>query len=223
MTAVWNKVSELADTILDTFSLSSTASTSHNESNYNWSNEIFSSSQYRRAHLEVVDFRKTHSIYIVHATVFPHYNDPSPIWGFDAVCGPNKITGAFHDYSSGGESDHPMMKWFRDEVADYEWRKPRKLPEWAQAIFSPSMIAAGNVTEGAELDDLCNLAIKSLQHYMLNVGKTQESLGDYHMAQDRYCRYQKQNPHVINSMVAMGVPEDTMRRFVDTVLFPESE
>lgn len=222
MTAVWNKVSKLADAILDTFSLNSTASHIHTERNYDWTNVIFTSSRYRRAHLEVVDFRKTHNIYIVHATVFPHYNDPSPIWGFDAVCGPNKITGTFHDFSSAGDENHPMMRWFRDRVTDYQWRKPRKLPDWAQAIFSPSMIAAGNVTEGAELDALCNLAITSLQYYMLNVGNTQESLGDYCMAQDRYCRYQKKNPHVVNSMVAMGVPEDTMRQFVDTVLFPES-
>jgi hypothetical protein len=222
MTAVWNKISELAGTITDAFSLNSTFATSHNVHGYSWTNEIFSSDLYRRAHVEIVDFRETHKIYILHATVFPHYNDPSPIWGFDAVCGPNKITGAFHDFSCGGDSDHAMMRWFRDQVADYRWRKPRTLPPWAQAIFSPSMIAAGNVTEGEELDALCDLAIKSLQHYLLNVGKPQEPLSDFHMAQDRYCRYQKQNPHVINSMIAMGVPESVMKQFVDDVLFPES-
>jgi hypothetical protein len=41
------------------------------------------------------------------------------------------------------------------------------------------------------------------------------------MAQNRYCHWQKQNPHVIRSMVAMGVPEHRMKRFVSEVLFPE--
>lgn len=222
MTAVWNKVSELAETITDVFRLNSTFSHSHTVGDYNWTNEIFSSSKFRRAHVEIVDFRETHKVYILHSTVFPHYNDPSPIWGFDAVCGPNKITGAFHDFSNGGDPAHSMMKWFRDQSADYKWKKPRTLPAWAQAIFSPAMIAAGNVTEGDELDALCNLAKTSLNYYLLNVGKTQDALADYHIAQDRYCRYQKQNPHVVNSMVTMGVSEETMREFVDTVLFPES-
>lgn len=222
MTAVWNKVSELAKTITDVFRLNSTTSHSHPVGNYKWTNEIFSSSKFRRAHVEIVDFRETHKVYILHSTVFPHYNDPSPIWGFDAVCGPNKITGAFHDFSNGGDPHHSLMKWFREQSSDYKWKKPRVLPDWAQAIFSPAMIAAGNVTEGEELDALCDLAKTSLDYYLLNVGDTQQSLADYHMTQDRYCRYQKQNPHVVNSMVTMGVPEDTMREFVDTVLFPES-
>lgn len=222
MTVVWDKVKELADTITDVFSLNSTYSTSHNVGNYNWVNEVFSNSKFRRAHVEIVDFRETHKVYILHATVFPHYNDPSPIWGFDAVCGPNKITGAFHDFSAAGDPQHSMMKWFREQSIEYKWKKPRALPPWAQAIFSPSMIAAGNVSEGEELDALINLAKQSLNYYMLNVGKTQDSLADFHMAQDRYCRYQKQNPHVINSMVAMGVSKEVMQQFVDEILFPES-
>jgi hypothetical protein len=41
------------------------------------------------------------------------------------------------------------------------------------------------------------------------------------MAQNRYCHWQKQNPHVIRSMVSMGIDEAKMKRFVDEVLFPE--
>ena len=114
-----------------------------------------------------------------------------------------------------------MMRWFAGETNNYRWQKPRDLPEWARHIFSPSMVAAGNVTEGEELDDLCQLALDSLDYYLKNVGNTQQDLADYHMAQNRYCRYQKQNPHVIRSMVSMGVEESTMKRFVEEVLFPE--
>jgi hypothetical protein len=220
MTIVWDKISELAYQIEEKIKLSGTAITSLSHE-YNWYNSIYTSDRYRRAHIEVVDFRKSHNIYILHTTIFPHSNDPSPIWGFDAVCGPNKITGSFHDFSNAGAPMHPMSQWFKTATAGLSWNKPRQLPPWAQAIFSENMIAAGNISEVLELDSLCNIALTSLDYYLVNVGNTQESGADFHMAQNRYCRYQKQNPHVIRSMVAMGIPEDTMKQFVDTILFPE--
>lgn len=220
MTHIWNKIQTLAQNIEQKFKDTGTR-VIETESHYNWYNAIYSSLRYRRAHIEIVDKRETHKIYILHCTIFPHFNDPSPIWGFDAVCGPNKITGAFHDFSSGGDKEHPMMNWFADETKNYGWHKPRDLPEWARQIFSPNMIAAGNVQEGDELNDLCTIALKSLDYYLKNVGFTQESGADYHMAQNRYCYYQKQNPHVINSMVSMGIEKDTMKKFVSEVLFPE--
>jgi hypothetical protein len=153
--------------------------------------------------------------------VFPHFNDPSPIWGFDAVCGKNKITGAFHDFSISGDPNNPMYLWFRAQVNGLEWNKPRELPEWAQMIFSPSMVAAGNLQELDEIEQLCNIAKDSLNFYLKNVGFAQESGFDYHMAQNKYCYWQKKNPHVIRSMVSMGIDEDKMKKFVDEVLFPE--
>lgn len=218
---VWDHIEKLATTIEEKFRCSGVKEVS-DHSGYSWYNSIYSSDRYRRAHIEVVDFRESHRIYILHCTIFPHFNDPSPIWGFDAVCGPNKITGAFHDFSDGGDASHPMSLWFGILTAGLSWNKPRVLPEWAQAIFSSNMVAAGNVSEKDELDSLCETALTSLDYYLTNVGVTQESGVDFHMAQNRYCRYQKQNPHVIRSMVAMGVAEDTMKKFVDTVLFPET-
>lgn len=220
MTQVWNKIIDLTETFKNKFAERGVCFSSTN--NNGWDNYLYQSASFRRAHVEIVDFRETHKIYILHTTVFPHFNDPSPIWGFDAICGPNKITGAFHDFSSGGDSDHFMMKWFAQETQNYDWRKVRDLPAWAKAIFSPDMVAAGNVQEGAELEDLCKLATKSLDYYLENVGKTQEWPADFHMAQNRYCHYQKQNPQVANSMIAMGIPEDEIRKFIDEVLFPET-
>jgi len=188
---------------------------------YDWYNAMYHSPRFRRAHVEVVDRRPTHKIYIVHCTIFPHFNDPSPIWGFDTICGPSKITGAFLDYSSGGDPDHPMMQWFTRESEQLTWNKPRDLPEWSRQIFSPSMIAAGNVSEEAELESMCHITMKSLHYYLANVGYSQENGSDYHMAQNRYCHYQKQNPHVIRSMVSMGVEESKIKKFVEKVLFPE--
>jgi len=221
MTAVWNKVEELARQIENRFNATGESIVGTVSTDYSWHNQLWSSPRYRRAHIEIVDNRETHKLYILHCTIFPHFNDPSPIWGFDAVCGPNKITGAFCDFSAAGDSNHAMMSWFGTEAKKYGWQKPRELPEWARNIFSDNMVAAGNVQEGKELNDLCQIALDSLDYYLKNVGNTQQDAADYHMAQNRYCRYQKQNPHVIRSMVSMGVEEPVIRRFVSEVLFPE--
>lgn len=219
MTAVWDKIEELAKKFEDRFN--ATGEPIAGNLDYEWHNQLWSSPRYRRAHIEIVDNRESHNIYILHCTVFPHFNDSSPIFGFDAVCGPNKITGAFCDYSSAGDSTHPMMRWFANEGLYYNWEKNRNLPEWASSIFSPAMVAAGNVKLGEELDNLCELALRTLDYYIKNVGNTQQDLADYHMAQNRYCYYQKQNPHVVRSMVSMGISEPIIKKFVREVLFPE--
>jgi hypothetical protein len=220
MSDVWTKISKLASDIEDRFNTTGEPlADSHHD--YSWYNSLYSSLRYRRAHIEVVDFRKTHNIYILHSTVFPHFNDPSPIWGFDAVCGPNKITGAFNDFSVSGDPTSSMYLWFKNQVTDLEWNKPRALPEWAQQIFSPAMVAAGNLQDEAEIDQLCNTALTTLDFYLKNVGSAQQDVADYHMAQNRYCHWQKQNPHVIRSMVSMGIEKNIMEKFVNDVLFPE--
>lgn len=219
MMTVWNKIEELADYFRTQFN--STGTPVKVTGDYDWHNELWTSEKYRRAHVEIVDKRDSHGMYILHTTVFPHCNDPSPIFGFDAVCGKNKITGAFHDFSYAGESWHPMYLWFKARVHELEWNKPRELPEWARQIFSPAMIAAGNLREDTEIEQLCTTAKDNLDFYLKNVGLSQESGFDFHMAQNRYCYWQKQNPQVVRSMVAMGVEESTIRRFVEEILFPE--
>jgi len=218
---VWPKIEELAKQIEHKFAETGQPYTDSTHG-YDWYNALYSSPRYRRAHIEVVDRRESHKLYILHCTIFPHYNDPSPIWGFDAVCGANKITGAFHDFSAAGDPEHYMYLWYKAKVHDLAWNKPRVLPDWAQAIFSPAMIAAGNLQEESEIDQLCSTALTTLDFYLKNVGLDQQSGADFHMAQDRYCHYQKQNPQVVKSMVAMGVPETTIKQFVREVLFPES-
>jgi len=221
MTIVWDKVSKLAADITEKFNATGEVINGSSEDQYGWHNTLWSSNSYRRAHVEIVDFRETYKIYILHVTVFPHFHDPSPIYGFDAVCGPNKITGAFHDFSHAGDPLSPMYLWFKAQVNGLEWNKPRQLPDWARAIFSPAMVAAGNLQDESEIDQLCDTALTTLDFYLNNVGKEQQDVADYHMAQNRYCHYQKQNPHVINSMISMGIPEPNMKQFVREILFPE--
>jgi hypothetical protein len=215
---MWNKILLLADQI-ETLYRSSGTELIENINHYNWYNRLFTSDLYRRAHIQIVDFRESHGIYILHSTVFPHTNDPSPIWGFDIVASNKKITGAFLDFSMPGYSNHPISSWWETTSEKYNWSKDRKLPEWAQSIFSKDMVAAGNIQEDAELDILCNLALDSLKYYLTEVGKPDQ--GNYVDNQNFYCKKQKENPHVIRSMVSMGVPANVMESFVHTTLFPE--
>jgi len=180
----------------------------------------YSSMRYRRAHISTIDARETKKLYLLHVTVFPHTNDPSPIFGFDIVCGPTKVSGAFHDFSNGGEPQHYMGQWFESKTKNLEWNKPRELPEWARAIFSPSMVAIGAVGP-EELDSFINLGLEALDYYLKYVGLSQESGADYHMAQNRYCHYQKQNPRTPASLQHLGFTEAEAKDYVEQKLFPE--
>jgi hypothetical protein len=65
-----------------------------------------------------------------------------------------------------------MYLWFKAQVNDLEWNKPRELPEWARQIFSPAMVAAGNLREEDEIKQLCDLAKQTLDFYIKNVNAT---------------------------------------------------
>lgn len=183
---------------------------------------VFSSLRYRRAHISIVDARETKKVWMLHVTVFPHYNDPSPIYGFDIVAGPEKVSGAFHDFSSSGDGSHEMMRWFANFVAGIEWNKRRELPEWARQIFSNHIVAIGAVGL-SELEEFIHIGLKSLEYYLEHVGISQQSGADYVMAQNRYCYYQKQNPHTPRVLQNLGFTEEEARNFVNSNMFPEED
>jgi hypothetical protein len=180
----------------------------------------YSSIRYRRAHISTIDARETKKLYLLHVTIFPHTNDPSPIFGFDIVCGPTKVSGAFHDFSITGDKTSPMYLWFNAKVAMEEWNKPRELPEWAKQIFSPAMVAIGAVGE-EELDKFIALGLETLEFYLTNVGLEQQDVATYEMAQNRYCYYQKQNPRTPASLQHLGFTAEEAAAYVEDSLFPE--
>jgi len=155
---------------------------------------------------------------MMHLCIFPHVNDPSPIFGFDLIAGPSKVTGAFHDFSptAGGTN---LDTWFKDRAATQRWSKERKLPEWAQQIFSPSMVAAGNIQDPEELATLITFAGDNLAHYLSEVGK--KTVSDYTSNQNHYCHWQKQNPHTPRVMAALGFEQEVVHAFIQKCLFPE--
>ena len=108
-----------------------------------WQDYLFHSNVFRRAHVNVVDARESRGLYLFHCCIFPNLQDSSPIFGLDIIAGETKISGAFHDFSKTADDNHAMMQWFEKRVENLSWRRPRELPEWAQSIFSPAIIAAG--------------------------------------------------------------------------------
>ena len=101
------------------------------------------------------------------------------------------------------------------------WSKPRQLPDWALQIFSPKMLAAGNIQTQEEFDQLKNTVIDNLNNYLYNVGVPYANR-DYSAEHNHYCRFQKKNPHTPAMMVNFGVDKDTFMNFMDDVLFQET-
>ena len=187
---------------------------------YGITDRVFVSDKYRRAHVSIVDARETKKLWLLHVTIFPHTNDPSPIYGFDIVAGPSKVSGAFHDFSCAGNIMHPMSLWFESVTHGLEWNKKRELPDWAKQIFSDSMVAIGAVGPD-ELDEFTALGLKTLDLYLNCVGLTRDSTTNYRDVQNRYCFYQKQNPHTPRVLVNLGFTEKQATDFVEHTLFPE--
>lgn len=186
-----------------------------------WVNRVWRSERYRRAHVDVVDARNTKGLWMMHCCVFPHTHNPAPIFGFDVIAGKNKITGCFIDYSPAGDPDHPMIDYFAEEVSRYEWIKKRELPEWAQRIFSSSTIAAGNVQDPEELNQIESLAHILISHYLETVADTNNTTENTTDQQNFYAQNQKQNPHTPKVMTSLGLDEEDVRVFVQECLFPE--
>jgi len=186
-----------------------------------WINKVWASSQYRRAHIDVVDARESRGLWMMHCCVFPHLHNPAPIFGFDVIAGKNKITGCFYDYSPSADPEHPMLDWFAEEAQKLQWNKTRKLPDWAERIFSPSMIAAGNVSDETELEQIFEIAKKGVNHYLETVGETNNSVVNAKYNQNYYAQNQKQNPHTPKVMVSLGLSEEDVQMFIQDCLFPE--
>ncbi len=186
-----------------------------------WVNLVWESDTYRRAHIDIVDARETKGLWMMHCCIFPHIHNPAPIFGLDVVAGRNKITGFFHDFSGAGDNFHPMIDWFGEEVGRYNWKKSRELPDWAKRIFSQHMVAAGNVQEESELEQIIELSKTTLAHYLKTVAETNNTATDTTSYQNYYCDNQKQNPHTPKVMTSLGLSEDDVRVFIQDCLFPE--
>ena len=224
MSQVWDTLIEIQHLLETSFEKTGVETFEPGMDRFNqpgWVNRVWTSDRYRRAHVDVVDARSTKGLWMMHCCIFPHIHNPAPIYGFDVIAGKNKITGCFHDYSPAGDPDHPMIDWFGDEVAKLEWRKQRELPDWAQRIFTRHMVAAGNVQQEDELEQIFTLARTTIDHYLSTVAETNHKVADTTFEQNYYAQNQKQNPHTPRVMVSLGLSEEDVRVFIQDCLFPE--
>jgi|TARA_B100000959_G_scaffold282291_1_gene348327 phycocyanobilin:ferredoxin oxidoreductase len=191
--------------------------------NDTWVNRTWKNKYIRRAHVDVVDARDTKGLWMCHVCIFPELTNGGPIYGFDVIAGKNKVTGAFHDYSPLLLKDHPLTQYFIEETKWFKPKRVRELPDWAKAIFSEGMIAAANITEEEELNQLCTLAVSNLADYIdkirVHEGEAREK--DVIEAQNYYCEHQQQNPHTPRVMTSLGLPEDDIDLFCKDNLFPK--
>tara|TARA_B100001057_G_C22649345_1_gene871473 strand:+ start:243 stop:926 length:684 start_codon:yes stop_codon:yes gene_type:complete len=194
-----------------------------NNEEFGWVNRTWEGLYIRRAHVDVVDVREKKGLWMAHVCLFPELTNGGPIYGFDIIAGKKKVTGAFHDFSPLLKKEHPLTEWF---IAENDWYKPSKerpLPDWAQKIFSRGMIAAGNITEERELNQICTMAVSNLRNY---IDKIQSHHGDSDKddvikAQNFYCEHQQQNPHTPRTMKSLGLPDKDIELFCKDNLFPK--
>jgi len=221
---VWDTLVAIEQYFEDRFNATGTAVNEPGMDRFNqpgWINKVWTSPAYRRAHIDVVDARESRGLWMMHCCIFPHTHNPAPIFGFDVIAGKNKITGCFYDYSPAGDPEHPLLDWFADEAQKLEWVKTRKLPEWAERIFSVNMVAAANVSNEEELAQLLGMAKQGITAYLEAVADTNNTAEDTTVSQNYYAQNQKLNPHTPKVMVSLGLSEDDVQHFIHECLFPE--
>lgn len=197
------------------FSDSHTAKSYKNETGLTIRDTSFYSDKFSRGHLSIVDARETKNIFLLHCTITPNADDPSPIYGFDIISGPNKVSGAFHDLSPVGPSE--LSTWFESETADLSWNKRRPLPDWAKSIFSENIVAIGAVGP-EELTKFIEVGKNTLDYYLKGVGRG--SGEDYSERHRHYCSQQRMNSATLRSLASLGMTEDQAKMFVFDNLFP---
>jgi len=83
------------------------------------------------------------------------------------------------------------------------------------------MVAAGNVQDEAELEQITELARTTIAHYLDTVDETNNTAVNTTWEQNYYAQNQKCNPHTPRVMVSLGLSEDDVQHFIQECLFPE--
>jgi len=224
---IWERLIKCKDEIVATLNVNceeyiEEGMTRFNNADYGWVNRTWKNKNIRRAHVDVVDVRHTKKLWMMHVCLFPELTNGGPIYGFDIIAGEKKVTGAFHDFSPLLKKEHSLTRWFLEETKWFKPSKERELPDWAKAIFSGGMIAAGNVTEEKELNQICTLAVSNLNAYIDKIGdfNNDSNKEDVIKAQNYYCEHQQKNPHTPRVMQSLGLPEEDIKLFCSDNLFP---
>ena len=178
---------------------------------YPWKNQLWSSSRYRRAHVEEFS---TPAIKVLHVTVFPHLSDPSPIFGFDVVTGAKKPAGCYFDLSPSLHS----WKWRHIlDPMNIELPKGKTIPDWG-TCFSDEFIAVAPQDE-KQLEDLLLSGLYLLRVYLQRLHIMRENKKEVARCQQFYCEQQRSNQKTRQILERMIGAERT-EKFMSEVLFP---
>jgi hypothetical protein len=182
-----------------------------------WDNILLTAERFRRAHIET--FLAAGRVSVLHVCILPHLDDPAPIFGFDMIAGPARVTGIFLDLSPVVLPNRGLR--LRDAVgagALENFAQFREPPPWGD-IFSEDFLAVRPV----DLDEV-GRAI-GLAHVALDAvlavrrGDGRSGLVEIAAGQERYLAAQRCNEHTFR-MLAGFIGQKPARRFIDDVLFP---
>jgi hypothetical protein len=220
MNLIKDKLEQLGEIIKLKLYSSNTPIISVDYNNEWWYNQTFNSWSFRKASLQILN-RGT--VFVLHLSIFPHIDDTAPIFGFDIVATPNKITAAFCDFSITTNPGHPLVTWFKNKVKDVTWKKERELPDWGKQIFSDNMIAATTVNTEEEVNKVIDIGLQSLDQYLLGVGNNTDdfNIESVKAAQNKYCYYQKQNTFPVKMLVSYGLTEEKAKAYFNEYLYRE--
>jgi len=228
LSAIWNRLIECQDEIINIFDTRATEIQEPGLSHFNqpengWINRVWSNDSVRRAHIDVVDARESKGLWMMHVCCFPNLYNDAPIYGFDVIAGKNKMTGAFHDFSPSANPAHPMIDGYKESVEEFIPSKQRVLPEWATNIFTDKMLAAGNVKSEEEAVAIIDIAIANLNAWFDEVPLSDgnANIDIVTACQNYYCENQQKNPHTANVMKTLGISETDVDTFCTDMLFPK--
>ena len=149
------------------------------------------------AHVETFDVPGRLSV--LHVRVFPHLDDPTPIFGFDMVAGSARVTGIFLDLSPVGNwPSAPRLSGVCDPQALAGFAMRRSPPEWVGRYLLGR--SAGRAPGQS--------------------GRSRE--GDRSGDGGARRTAQRRNEHTLR-MLAGFIGHTAARRFIDEVLFPAAD
>jgi phycocyanobilin:ferredoxin oxidoreductase len=184
-----------------------------------WSNLLIAAPSFRHGHVET--FVVPGRVSVLHVCLFPQLDDPAPIYGFDMVAGPARVTGIFLDLSPVVPgATVPRLPDIVGSTQLAGFTEARTLPTWGD-VFSPDMLAVRptDVTEVVRAIGLAEAALAGwLGRPIPPPGQTfrPDSIA---AGQARYVAAQRRNEHTFR-MLSGFVGIEAARRFIEDVLFP---
>ncbi len=181
-----------------------------------WENVLLSASSFRRGHVEIFDVAGRLSV--LHVCVLPNLDDDAPIFGFDMIAGPSRVTGIFLDLSPVTTQSRPTLADVVGASALGGFRERRTLPDWGD-IFSPHVLAI-RPTDRNEVTRALELAQQALEGMLarLAIGSYADD-ADVIRGQAAYMAAQRRNKHT-QRMLSGFIGDGAARKFIEDVLFP---